>query len=263
MGISLAKIVFTMMIFLMGQFSVAHDVHRDASGPFEFPVEQNFSSLQKDDIDLLLQQLDLEFGSLIHNPSESWQSGFDWEKPYLGAGSVLFAGNFKVMLWGGMVRARFMTFGAVASLLCHELGHRLGGAPHQQFPGQSEDWSSSEGQADYFAATVCLPKIFDRLQKVAPQKLKQDTEPVTESLCRSSANPQRCQWVATSGIDMIQVLQVYYDYDIPFADPQSWSQERPVTTLLTQYPSYQCRMDTFKSGARDPKAPRLRCWYRP
>lgn len=41
-------------------------------------------------------------------------------------------------------------------MLCHELGHHLGGAPFK--PDIS--WMSTEGQADYFSGSTCLKKIW-------------------------------------------------------------------------------------------------------
>ena len=47
-------------------------------------------------------------------------------------------------------------------MICHEVGHHLGGAPFM--PKYYEDYylfrGSSEGQADYYAANTCLKKWF-------------------------------------------------------------------------------------------------------
>ena len=39
-------------------------------------------------------------------------------------------------------------------IYCHELGHFIGGAPFKKNPGST--WASTEGQADYWATSVCL-----------------------------------------------------------------------------------------------------------
>ena len=47
-------------------------------------------------------------------------------------------------------------------MICHEVGHHLGGAPFM--PKYYEDYylfrGSSEGQADYYATSNCLKKWF-------------------------------------------------------------------------------------------------------
>ena len=186
---------------------------------------------------------------------------FDWKQPYIAAGSTYDGENFKVMLWGGLVRARYMTLGGVAAVICHEIGHKLGGQPHQKFNGHEADWSSAEGQADTFAATRCLPQMYDNLKSFFPDYLLTERDPATAQICASTTDPDKCRWIASSGIELIQSMQVYFDLEIPMANPTIWAPEKPSDTLHTQYPTYQCRMDIFKSGAVDPSASRLPCWF--
>lgn len=227
---------------------------------YQFPVEQNISGIQEYEVQILAALLELEFGKSLGNQSRSWTEKFSWKTPYLGAGSQFDGHDFIVLLYGGMVRARYMNLGALSAILCHELGHKLGGAPYQKFPGSDPDWSSAEGQADTFAAQVCLPRLYDRIRQMFPHFLRQEVEPVATWLCLNHKEKEKCQWVVTSGVDFIQFGQVYFDLDVPMADPMIWSQERPTKTLYTSYPSYQCRMDIYKSAAlADPS--RQRCWY--
>lgn len=188
-------------------------------------------------------------------------SGFKWEAPHLGAGSKKTDNQFSILLYGGMVRARYSTIGSVSAVICHELGHALGGPPYQIFPNENPHWSSAEGQSDSFAANTCLPRLYDRLLVQAPRLIQPSEEPSTQSLCARSNDPKKCEWVATSGIDFIQMVQVYFDLDTPQADPNLWTREQVSKTLHTQYPSYQCRMDIYKSKAADPDAKRLPCWF--
>ena len=69
--------------------------------------------------------------------------------------------NPVVKVMGGMARHPEMTEDALLLIVCHELGHYMGGTPKAP-RGNSEklSWSSIEGQADYFATAKCLPKIF-------------------------------------------------------------------------------------------------------
>lgn len=241
----------------------AHQVQRQVPTPYQFTEQENASGLKESDVLFLLQTLDHRYGSLIQNSGDKWFSGFVWSQSYLGAGSTNDAGNFKILLWGGLIRARSMTFGALASVVCHELGHKLGGEPLQKFSDPTMNWSSAEGQADYFAASQCLPFLYEDLKVSAPRYLKTEIEPGIQALCRNARDVSKCQWVASSGVDLIETLQIYFDLDQPQADLNIWTKEKVSETLYTQYPSYQCRMDTFKSAARDPKAPRLPCWFAP
>ncbi len=69
--------------------------------------------------------------------------------------------NLIIMMTGGLARHPMMTKDAFLLIVCHEIGHFLGGAPKQLRGNTSlRSWSSVEGQADYFATTKCLPLVF-------------------------------------------------------------------------------------------------------
>jgi len=239
----------------------AHQVERTFPIKYTFSVDENLSRISRAEFELVLSMFDELFGKKLGNKTISWKRDIDWNSSYMGAGSNVIDGDFYILLYGGLVRAKFMTIGALSAVLCHEFGHKLGGLPRQQFPGENIHWSSSEGQADTFAAAKCLPQVYDWLKKTAPHLIHFEFEAVTSKQCQMATDRERCRWVATSGIDLIQSLQVYFETDLPFADPSVESDEKPDRSLITAYPSYQCRMDIYKTYAVNPAAPRLTCWY--
>lgn len=240
----------------------SHVVDRTPEPQFSFATEDNQSNIQKWQVHLLFSILDQAFGEHFQNQGKSWTSAFDWSNPYLGAGSQFDGENFTVMLWGGFVRARALNFAGLAAVLCHELGHKLGGEPHQRFPDSDPDWSSAEGQSDHFAATVCLPKVYQALKTTWPEAFAGfQLESFSVSLCSSAVDLNQCRWVAQAGVDLVEFIQLYFDRESALAKPEVWAQEIPPETLHTAYPSSQCRMDIFKAGAKNPQSKRLRCWY--
>lgn len=254
--------VFSLLAGVAAHAAPSEDLVRPQPPVYEYSVENNQSGLQKSEIEQLIRILDLKFGSRITNSSKAWYSDFDWERPHLAAGSNDYEGNFTVLMWGGILRAKAMNFGSAAALFCHELGHKLGGEPRQIFQNEVH-WSSAEGQSDHFAATQCLPQVYDELKARSPEKIKsQKPEPIAQKICSRAADPRKCQWIATSGIDLMQSLQLHFDLDIPIQNPDLTAPEKVAKTLHTQYPTYACRMDIFKFGALNPQAPRLPCWFR-
>lgn len=157
-----------------------------------------------------------------------------WESPYFGAGVSLYDNAYHLMILGGTTRLPEMTEDAYAAVVCHEIGHIVGGEPHQTISGA--EWSSSEGQADFFAASVCLPRYYKNLnEKNIPARVEK------------------------AGFEM---MNSFRKFDSNSAD-KSLSKTRaplPATreTLINQYPSVQCRYENF----RDPTK-RAACWYRP
>lgn len=155
-----------------------------------------------------------------------------WESPYFGAGVTLYENQFTIMILGGMTRIDDMTKKAYAAIVCHELGHILGGAPHQTIP--SAEWSSAEGQSDFFAASVCLPRYFKSLN-------------IKQELMASEIEEAGFEMLtALSYIDREQKIVRHLDY-----------KKKVAATLINKYPDLQCRYETFRA----PKV-RAACWYK-
>lgn len=155
-----------------------------------------------------------------------------WESPYFGGGMVFYENRFRMMLLGGTVRTKQMTLDAYAAIVCHELGHVIGGLPLQTIPGA--EWSSSEGQSDFFAASVCLPRYFKSLGLTYAQ---------------ISARVEK------TGFEMVTALNIFDDSEVVkrFEKDNSTVSE----TLINNYPTYQCRYENFRNPMSRPA-----CWFK-
>jgi hypothetical protein len=157
-----------------------------------------------------------------------------WESPYFGAG---MSNQKSMMILGGTTRVEGMTKDAYAAVICHELGHVLGGAPYQTIHGA--EWVSAEGQADFFAASVCLPRYFKNLGMNAHDISARVEKAGYEML--SSLAP-----FGSGTRDEVDSLQRFYELH-----------EKIENTLINNYPSLQCRYETFRNSLK-----RSDCWFR-
>lgn len=198
---------------------------------------------------LLMGEIETSFRGEVQNVSSGFQWDFHWEKPWLGAGTIFTDDRvFKVMLWGGLVRAEKMTLLGLEAVLCHEFGHLLGGKPRQIFPSQgaleAEHWSSTEGQSDWWAATVCLPRIY-KARGLLPSEIRDRIE--------------------NAGLDFALFAHFHFERASPAPSLALSASEEPPQTLTLAYPSLQCRLDTFKTGAESALGlaalKRPRCWF--
>lgn len=157
-----------------------------------------------------------------------------WESPYFGAG---MRNQKEMVIWGGTTRVKGMTKDAYAAIVCHELGHVLGGAPYQTISGAQ--WASAEGQADFFAASVCLPRYFQSLgighNEVAAKVEKAGYE-MLSSLAPFGSGTK----------DEVVSLERYYEFN-----------ERAESTLVNNYPTLQCRYESFRNSSQ-----RSHCWFK-
>lgn len=158
---------------------------------------------------------------------------------------------WKVQVSGGMARAYGMTKDAFALVLCHELGHYMGGAPNSYLYG---GWPSAEGQADYWATSKCLKKYFYELQPLTfhensfvPIKATDDCL----SVYRNPLEQKICIRSMMASLEFANFLNI-------LAHPKVAVQfEAPDTrvvkgTNFNDYPRPQCRFDTLYQGALCP-----------
>lgn len=176
--------------------------------------------------------------SLFHESLKKIQANVmldaQWESPYFGAGIAYYDNYFYMKIFGGTTRVEGMTLDAYAALACHELGHIIGGAPYQTIKGA--EWSSSEGQSDFFAASECLPKYF-REKNVPEQNIK--------------------AMVEKAGYEMLSALGPYgSEKELPLERhiPMKYQTSE---TLINLYPSLQCRYETFRNSSK-----RSSCWFK-
>lgn len=174
------------------------------------------------------------FGDSLKNTQAQVQLDAQWESPYFGAGIAYYDNYFYLRIFGGTTRVEGMTMDAYAALVCHELGHIIGGAPYQTIQGA--EWSSSEGQADFFAASVCLPKYF-LSQNVSAVNIKARVE--------------------KAGYELLSALGPYGSQkELPLERHAHFKYQTP-ETLINLYPSLQCRYETFRNNSK-----RSACWFR-
>ena len=78
-----------------------------------------------------------------------------WDDPTVNASAERRGNDYIVNMYGGLARHAAITQDGLALVVCHEIGHHIGGAP--KYSGQ---WAANEGQADYFANLKCLHRVF-------------------------------------------------------------------------------------------------------
>ena len=79
-----------------------------------------------------------------------------WESTTVNAQAWRLGSARYVRVYGGLVRHRAITKYGMALMLAHETGHHLGGLPRD--PDMT--WMTWQGQADYWAARIAMPRIW-------------------------------------------------------------------------------------------------------
>jgi hypothetical protein len=154
--------------------------------------------------------------------------------------------NAIVVMNGGLARHPSMTKEAFLLLICHEIGHHLGGAP-KNLRGQSglRSWSSAEGQADYYATSKCLPAFYK--SGTGFKNLDVDENTTDYSIALSKCQDNTCAKLTLAGLAASKVFASMVS-GTPI--PQLGSTDSTkVSTTFYRHPNPQCRLDTYLAGA--------------
>ncbi len=169
-----------------------------------------------------------------------------WDNSFTVAYSSQREGKWIVYVNGGMARTPHMTVDAFRLLLCHEIGHHIGGVPFSPF----DHWAAAEGQADYFAASKCLKRVLankDNQDFISQQRI----EPKIQQQCAqiySDSNQQAiCIRTALAGQALISAFAYMQSLPLPSLAQQDTTIVEQ--TITDDYPSIQCRLDTIVAGA--------------
>ncbi len=257
-----------------------------ACGHGFFPKSQTYSSsntkaaVNKNIIAANLVELFQEiYSPIFAKEDKTLNINFKWEETQLNAYATRDDNNNPIInITGGLIAHDLIDRDSLSLIICHEIGHFLGGSP-KKLRGRStkKSWSSAEGQADYYATAFCLKKVFMRIPKEATRLKSNRYQQESSQICRSES----CKRIAMASLN---VARVYAEIDF-FSNELSLIYKDDYTVYETIYghSNPQCRLDTMISGllcpssesiefkdsdqinsaCSSPKFRRPRCWFYP
>ena len=208
-----------------------------------------------------------------------------WDDNTVNASAQQNGKEWVLNMYGGLARHATITQDGMALVVCHELGHHLGGAPKYG----DTDWASNEGQADYFANLKCLRRMFTAPGASAFTRPKGGDEATARAGCeaawKSASERTLCTREAMAGMSVTSLFRVLRNQTVlpKFDTPDPIV----VTEMQDGHPDTQCRLDTYYAGSlctrgvgdglseTDPAQGtcmpaggqtvgyRPRCWYKP
>lgn len=167
-----------------------------------------------------------------------------WSDGTVNASAERQGNNWIVTMYGGLARHDDITEDGLALIVCHELGHHLGGAPKYQ-----GDWAANEGQSDYFATLKCLRNVFaadNNVEIVKGMQVDQTAVAKCESQFSDENSRALCTRNSMGGLSSANLSASLGGTARPdFATPD------PSVVSKTQdaHPKAQCRLDTYFGGS--------------
>ena len=168
-----------------------------------------------------------------------------WTDGTVNAYAQQIGKEWRVSMFGGLARHETITTDGFALVVCHEIGHHIGGAPRKA-SAWSNPWASNEGQADYFATLKCLRRVWND-ENNAEVVASMEVPAELSSKCSGTDDAALCIRGGMAGLSVAKLFQalsrqtVEPKFDTPSA--------RVVTKTDDNHPATQCRLDTYFQGA--------------
>lgn len=166
-----------------------------------------------------------------------------WSNSTVNASASRSGSTWIVNMYGGLARRSEVTKDGFALVICHELGHHVGG-----YPFYSGNWAASEGQSDYFATLSCARELWrddTSINASYRNTVNAYAKELCDSVWSSEADQNLCYRTMMGGKSLADLLSALGGTSSDFEDPDT----SVVSSTQTSHPAGQCRLDTYMAGA--------------
>ncbi len=172
-----------------------------------------------------------------------------WTDATVNAYAQQLGKTWKVSMFGGLARHETITEDGFALVVCHELGHHIGGAPRKVSPWSSP-WASNEGQADYFATLKCLRRGWERDNNEEIVRAMDVPETLQKACSAQHLWNQDYYTCIRGGMAGLSVAKLFQALRNSTVEPKFDTPDTKVVTKTDDnHPATQCRLDTYFQGS--------------
>ncbi len=211
--------------------------------------EKNTNGLTEEDFNDVISKVEAIYAPIIEEMGKKLIIERNWTDGTVNAYARQSGNNWHVAMFGGLARHETITRDGFASVVCHELGHHLGGAPKKK-SWWSSSWASNEGQADYFATSKCLRKYMetdDNITMVNNMDVPATATAACEKNFSNESDVAMCLRGSMAGMSLANLFRALRNLttELKFDTPDS----NVVSSTNDNHPAPQCRLDTYFNGA--------------
>ncbi len=173
-----------------------------------------------------------------------------WSNPTVNASTNRTGNVWEFNMYGGLARHEKMSIDGFKLVVCHELGHQLGGAPKNVMFYVKKLWSTNEGQSDYFATTKCLRRVFkasETAELIRTQNINDDAKAECAKVWSNPSDADMCMRLSMASKSVAETLASLRPNSaaISFVTPD----QNQVRKTFNGHPAAQCRLDTYFQGS--------------
>ncbi|WP_408098813.1 ImmA/IrrE family metallo-endopeptidase [Peredibacter sp. HCB2-198] len=214
-----------------------------------------FAAISKKEFETTISKVQNEFAQDVQEMGAKLAILGNWSNSTINAHTSRSTDSkiWKVHANGGFARLKFLNQDGFTILLCHELGHHLGGYPKVK----KHSWLSVEGQADYFATLKCSKRIFsDSIENSKVVSNLKVSKFVTDKCTEAYANVDEvnvCIRSAMASKNLIEAtnIEVNKIYNEPLPRIEFDINDRPYAKghIYQAHSELQCRLNTLFNGS--------------
>jgi len=219
-------------------------------------------AMSRAEFDAAIEKVETIYSPIISSMGAKLDIVRNWDDGTVNAYASQSGKTWKVAMFGGLARHETITQDGFSLVVCHEIGHHIGGSPKKVTgssggggwwggqTSQSVSWASNEGQADYWAALKCLRKSFlndDNAAIIA----KMDVPAIVKAECSKANKGNKdekdlCIRISMAGKSVSNLFASLSKLaDTKFETPDS----KVVSRTDDNHPKAQCRLDTYFQGS--------------
>jgi len=241
-------------LFLLSSSVWAKPIFREIYMPknslhLEDDLNRRDSSINEKEFNRIIDSVVKEYESVIAKHGGNLKLERKWTDPTVNASAMQTGKTWVVTMYGGLARRPEVTKDGFALVVCHELGHHLGGFYFYDKDGNSSNgWAACEGESDYFATQACARNIWaDDLKENA--KFKKTVDPTAKKLCdaqwKGLNDKNLCYRISAASMSLATLLAKLGGGNAPkFETPD----KSKVPSTDVSHPEAQCRLDTYFQG---------------
>lgn len=245
---------FVTMAFLMAFAAPVLSCSEDGSSGFlpenDLHIPANIKrsgGISEAQFNTVIDKVETIYSPIVSNMGAKLKINRKWDDGTVNANATRL-GGWMVNMYGGLARHEAITADGFALVLCHEIGHHLGGSP--KVGNIISRWASNEGQSDYFATLKCLRRVFNFDNNEAIVKKMKDVPRALTDACSSEYLWNKDFYLCVrSGMAGKSVAALFAALrskpEAKFETPDS----NVVSRTDDSHPAHQCRLDTYLQGA--------------
>lgn len=207
---------------------------------------KNLTGISEAQFNSVIDQVETMYAPIVSEYGGKLKVERRWTDGTVNAYAQQDGNIWKVSMFGGLARHKTITPDGFALVVCHEIGHHIGGAP--RYAGG--DWASNEGQADYFATLKCLRRVWQSEDNASIVRQMAVPALLTSSCEKNWANAEDRALCVRGGMAGESVAKLFAALSWSSKPPKFDTPDtREVARTSDSHPATQCRLDTYFQGA--------------